>query len=263
MADMLIAAVLGVVQGLTEFLPISSSGHLVLVPWMLNVSDPGLTFDVALHLGTFLALVFLFWRSWRDIFVATWRKQTVGEWSPQVLWWIVLASLPAAVLGVVLEDAAANTLRHPLVVAGTLFVVGLVLWFADARSGKKTISAVSLGSAFVIGCAQATALVPGVSRSGATMIAALFLGFARTEAARFSFVLAMPITLGAGIFALRDISRADLTPAFFVGVAVAALTGAWVIRFLLRYLSRNTFRPFVWYRVALAGAVVVLYLSRM
>lgn len=263
MMEWLFAAVLGLVQGVTEFLPISSSGHLVLVPWIFRQPDPGLAFDVALHLGTLAALIFFFWKTWRDIVLAAVQRKAVGEWQPNMLCRMALASIPAAVLGFFLEDVANGTLRSPLLVAGTLAGVGLLLFYADQRSGKRSIMSLSWTDVLIIGAAQATALVPGVSRSGATIIAGLFLGLARPEAARFSFLLAMPITAGAAVFALRHLTLADVTPAFIIGIVAAAVSGAWVIRFLLRYLQQRSFQPFVIYRLALAGAVLVLYLSRV
>ncbi len=262
MTDLLLAILLGVVQGLTEFLPVSSSGHLILVPWLLGARDPGLAFDVALHLGTLAALIVHTWRSWKDIVVAGLTRRTVGAFGPDVLWRLALASVPAAVAGVFLEDAAAGGLRSPWIVAGALAVVALLMAAADRTAGKGSAATVGWWPALAIGVAQAVALVPGVSRSGATMTMALFLGLSRSEAARFSFLLAVPVTVGAAAFALRGLTPADVTLPFVAGVAASAAVGVWAIRFLLRFLKEHTFAPFVTYRLALAGAVVLLALSR-
>ena len=262
MTDLLLAILLGAVQGVTEFLPVSSSGHLVLVPWLLNVPDPGLAFDVALHTGTLAAVLFVFWREWKDILRAAATRRPAGGFAPDMLWKIALASVPAAVAGVLLEEAASGALRAPLLVAGTLAGVALLMAVADRKTGQGTATKIGWGKALLVGCAQAAALVPGVSRSGATMIAGIALGLSRAEAARFSFLLSVPITLGATVFALRHLTVADLTLPFAVGIIVSALTGIWAIRFLLQFLKRHDFRPFIVYRLGLAAAVVLLVLSR-
>lgn len=262
MTDLLLSILLGAVQGITEFLPISSSGHLVLVPWFLHVRDPGLAFDVALHAGTLAAVLFVFWREWRDIVAAAATRRPAGGFAPDMLWKIALASVPAALAGVLLEEAATGALRAPLIVASTLAGVALLMAVADRASGTGTAATIGWGKALLVGCAQALALVPGVSRSGATMVAGIALGLSRAEAARFSFLLSVPITLGATAFAVRHLTRADLTLPFAAGIVVSGLTGIWAIRFLLRFLERHTFAPFVAYRLALAAAVVVLFLSR-
>lgn len=262
MTDLLLAILLGAVQGVTEFLPVSSSGHLVLVPWLLNVPDPGLAFDVALHAGTLAAVVFVFWREWRNILTAAATRRATGRFAPDMFWKIALASVPAAVAGVLLEEAASGAFRAPLLVAGTLAGVAVLMAVADRKTGEGTAEKLGWGKALLVGCAQAAALVPGVSRSGATMIAGIALGLSRAEAARFSFLLSVPITLAATIFALRHLTVADLTLPFAAGILVSALTGMWAIRFLLRFLKQHSFAPFVIYRLALAATVVLLVLSR-
>lgn len=262
MTDFLLAILLGAVQGIAEFLPISSSGHLVLVPWLLNVPDPGLAFDVALHTGTFAAVLFAFWREWRDILTAAATRRAAGGFAPNMLWKIALASVPAALAGVLLEEAASGAFRAPLLIAGTLAGVAVLMAVADRKTGEGTAEKLGWGKALLVGCAQAAALVPGVSRSGATMIAGIALGLSRAEAARFSFLLSVPITFGAALFALRHLTIADVTLPFVAGIVVSALTGIWAIRFLLRFLKQHNFTPFVVYRLALAAAVVLLVLSR-
>lgn len=249
------AMVLGVVQGLAEFLPISSSAHLILVPWFFHFADPGLLVDVALHVGTLLALCFFFWRTWYRIIVDGLLRG--DKHARHLLWIILIASIPGVFAGIVLEKAAENAFRQPLLIAGTLFVGGVILWWADRRPTPRVgTPSLSFRDALLVGLAQATALVPGISRSGATISAARALGFDRSTAAELSFLLAMPITAGAALLALRHVGSTDLTPAFFIGILVSALVGGCAIRFLLAYVKRATLQVFVWYRFVLALAIL-------
>ncbi|TAL18996.1 undecaprenyl-diphosphatase UppP [Patescibacteria group bacterium] len=254
------AMALGLVQGLTEFLPVSSSAHLVLLPWFFGWRDPGLAFDVALHLGTLLALLIYFFRDWLDIFRT--GLGGAGKSPQKTLWLLALGSLPGALAGVLFEKQAEGFFRSPLLVAVALAVAGVLLYLADLWGRRaKEATGFSVSSAIFIGLAQAAAIVPGVSRSGATITAARALGFNREAAARLSFLLATPITAGAAFYALRSLNSADITPAFFVGIVVAALAGLLAIRFLLRYVARASYRPFVWYRLVLAALVVIIIVS--
>ena len=195
------ALVLGVLQGLGEFLPISSSGHLIVVPWLLGWPPQGLSFDVALHVGTLLAVVYAFAADWWRLLTGAGKGLFAGHplATPEgrQLGLLALASVPAAIAGVLLDKWAETTFRSPLLVAGTMAVLGAVLFLADRRAGGASQDEVSLRDALLIGSAQALALVPGVSRSGATISMALFLGYRRESAARFSFMLATPVTFGA------------------------------------------------------------------
>lgn len=261
MMDIAQAIVLGAVQGLAEFLPISSSAHLVLAPWFFGWQDPGLTIDVALHIGTLAALLLFFWREWLDIIRSGFGGK--GSVSRHLLWYIAIASIPGAVIGALFEKAAEGAFRAPLLIAVTLTVGGLLLLWADRTKGvERSTETFSVRDALLIGCAQACAIIPGISRSGSTITAARALGFGRDAAARLSFLLAAPITGGAVLFSLRHLSRADITVSFFVGIVVSAVVGMVAIRFLLRYVARADYRPFVWYRVALAAAVVIVMLIR-
>jgi undecaprenyl-diphosphatase len=261
MMDISQAIILGIVQGAAEFLPISSSAHLVLAPWFFGWQDPGLTIDVALHLGTLAAILLFFWRDWFDIIRTGFGGK--GTAPRHLLWYIAIASIPGAVIGALLEKAAEGTFRTPLLIAGTLTVGGLLLLWAD-RTKKITRSTetFSIRDALLIGCAQACAIIPGISRSGSTITAARALGFGRDAAARLSFLLAAPITGGAALFSLRHLSRTDITTPFFFGILVSAAVGMLAIRFLLRYVARADYRPFVWYRVVLAAVVVIVILIR-
>jgi undecaprenyl-diphosphatase len=259
------AIVLGVVQGLAEFLPISSSGHLILVPWLLGWPQHGLTFDLALHLGTSIALLGYFWRDWLVLASAVVRglsdakARASHEW--RLAWFIVLGCIPAAVVGVLFEDVIEATFRQPALIAVLLMAFGLLLLVAD-RVGKRerALEQITLADALVIGCAQVLALAPGVSRSGITMTAGLFRGLDRGTAARFSFLLSAPITVAAALYKLRVLVREPLSGseavAFLVGIATAAVVGALAIGFLLRYLQRQPVDVFVWFRLV-AGATVL------
>ncbi|MCC7370107.1 MAG: undecaprenyl-diphosphatase UppP [Chloroflexi bacterium] len=259
------AIVLGIVQGLAEFLPISSSGHLILTPWLLGWKEHGLTFDLALHLGTSAALLGYFWRDWLRLAQAVLSGLTSAqarashEW--RLAWLIVLGCIPAGVVGVLFEDKIEELLRSPLQIAVLLIVFGLIMLAADRLgSQQRRLNQITLADALTIGFAQVLALMPGVSRSGITLTAGLFRGLDRASAARFSFLLSAPITVAAALYKLRGLVKAPPVGgellAFAVGVVTAAVVGALAIGFLLRYLQRQPVDVFVWYRVA-AGLVVL------
>jgi undecaprenyl-diphosphatase len=257
------AIVLGFVQGLGEFLPISSSAHLVLVPWLFRWQDPGLTFDIALHLGTLVAVLLYFLKDWLRLLAAgtTAPRSSDGR----LFWYLVIASVPGAAIGFLLEDKAETVFRTPLLIAFMLIVMGLVLYWADRRIAHKVeVKEVSFATSFLIGLSQALAIIPGVSRSGVTMSAGLFLGLTREAAARFSFLLSMPIILGAALVKVPEIvSHPEMVTASFVaGMIVSCVTGILSIWFLLRYVQTKDFLPFVWYRLALGCIVIAVALMR-
>ena len=261
------AIVLGIVQGLGEFLPISSSAHLVVTPWLLGWPDHGLAFDVALHVGTLAAVLYAFAKDWARIITAAFKGVFSGrpfEGEGRTLWVLALASVPAAIAGLALEDFADTTFRSPLLIAGTMAVVGTVLLFADrhAASASGEPRTVTLRDAMLIGCAQAVALVPGVSRSGATISMALFLGYRREESARFSFLLATPITLGAALLKVPALIGAPNSHIVLLGIVVSGIVGLLAIRVLLAYVRTRDYRPFVYYRWAFAALLVIVYLVR-
>lgn len=261
------AVVLGLVQGLGEFLPISSSGHLIVVPWLLGWADHGLAFDVALHLGTLLAVVAAFARDWWRLGASGLRCLVRGrpfaEAEARTLWRIALASVPGAVVGLLLDRWAETTFRSPPLVATTMALFGFVLLAADRRSGPSKVEEVSTRDALLIGLAQAAAIVPGVSRSGATISAALFLGHGRPEAARFSFLMATPITFGAALVKVpKLLADGSGGPALFLGMATAAVAGFLAIKLLLALVRTRDYRPFVYYRWAFALLVAALALVR-
>ena len=239
---------------MTEFFPISSSAHLILVPWLFRFTDPGLAFDVALHFGTLVAVVAYFFRDWVDIIRTGFGGE--GDAPRRLLWMLVIGAVPGALAGALLEASAESAFRSPALIAVTLCLGGALLFVADRVRGERKAVFLSELDALLVGLAQAAAIVPGVSRSGATIAAARALGFGRTEAARISFLFAAPITAGAVLYALRHLTAADLTLPFFAGIVTAAVTGLLAIHWLLRYVARGSYRPFVWYRLALAALVV-------
>lgn len=275
--DLTQAIALALVQAVTEFLPISSSAHLVLIRWLLGWEDPGLFFDVALHFGTLLALAAYFGRTWvRILFTAAGKRignppvrqgdKDIQE-APRLLWFLAAATLPAATVGVAYGDIVEATLRSPTVIGWMLVLVAMVIWWAERRGQLRWgLDQLSLGGAMVIGCAQALALVPGTSRAGITIAAALFLGLTREAAARFSFLLAMPVVAGATLKTAMDSVTntqplsVDAAP-LVVGVVTSALAGYAVITVFLRYLQTSTMAPFVYYRLAF-GTIVLFLASR-
>jgi undecaprenyl-diphosphatase len=255
-----VAVTLGLLQGLSEFLPISSSAHLILAPWFFGWPDPGLTFDVALHVGTLIAVAIYFWRDWLALLRAAPRPR-----SPEgrLFWLLLLGAIPGGVAGVLLDSLAEQSLRSPLLIAGTLSVMGLALFAAD-RWGRRDRELLDIGpaDAVLIGIAQALAIVPGVSRSGITIATARGRGIERAAAARFSFLLGSPIILGAALFKLRHLAAMPgaIDGPFLAGVATSAIVGLLSIGFMLRYLRNAGLGIFVVYRILLAGLVVATLL---
>jgi undecaprenyl-diphosphatase len=262
------ALVLGILQGLGEFLPISSSGHLIVVPWLLGWPDSGLAFDVALHLGTLAAVALAFWGDWVRLIGAGLRGLARGRpfasADARLLWYLALATVPGAVAGKLLEERAESAFRAPALVALMMALVGAVLWAADRRAASATHGPVtSLKDALLVGLAQALAIVPGTSRSGVTISAALFLGHRREDAARFSFLLALPITFGAALVKVPHLLRSSPDPVpVIVGMLAAAVSGLLAIRVLLAYVRTKDYRPFVYYRFAFAAFVLLVLLVR-
>lgn len=268
------AVILALVQAATEFLPVSSTAHLVLVPWLAGWSPHSLLFDIALHLGTLAAVLVYFAKTWiRLIALAVGRpiwKPDPGEpdydlyENPRLFAFLVAATFPAGIAGLLLKDYVETVFRSPLIIGVMLILVGLAMGYVD-RVGKlgRDLGSMRFRDAMLIGCAQALALIPGTSRSGATITTAMALGVTRHSAARFSFLLSTPIILGAGLKAALDAMEQGGIPdnqltALAVGVAVAAVAGYGVIAFFLRYLQRATMQLFVVYRLILGIIVVAL-----
>ena len=259
------AIVLGTLQGLTEFLPISSTAHLRIFPALFGWSDPGAAFSAVIQLGTIAAVIIFFIRDlWRIL--VTWARSLFtpslrSDPDARIGWYILLGTLPIAILGLLFQTQIETVVRDLRVIASTLILLGFVLWLAD-RTGRqrKEVANLTLGDGLIYGFAQALALIPGVSRSGSTISAGLFLGYTREAAARYSFLLSVPAILASGIFQLRDISVADgpgLAPTL-IATATSFIVGYASIAWLLRYVSRNSYLPFVVYRIGLGIIVFIL-----
>lgn len=267
--DIFQAIILGVVQGVGEFLPISSTAHLVLVPYLTGWEDPGLGFDVALHMGTLLAVLTYFWKDWSVIVRGALssgsqinKDKKIG-YDKNLLWLLLAASVPGALAGYFLENIAETTLRSPLIIAGTLSIVGGALYLVDRyATHRKTMSEIGLKDSLLIGLSQAAAIIPGVSRSGATMTVALILGLSRETAARFSFLLSTPIIFGAALVKVPSLLESGITAPIFFGVLAAAVSGYVAIKYMLRFIQKVGYAPFFWYRLVLAIIIGLVYLMR-
>ncbi len=266
MWDLLKAVVLGTLQGLTEFLPISSSAHLRIFPELLGWGDPGAAFTAVIQIGTELAVLLYFRKDiWR---IATaWVKSLVrpeyrGHLDSRMGWFIIIGSLPIVVLGILLKDVIERDFRNLWIIGTTLIVLGIILGVADRLgSESKKIKQLSLRDAVLMGVAQACALVPGVSRSGATISMGRFLGYEREAATRYAFLLAIPAVVGAGLFELQEIPNGENTYGWgptVVATVVSFVVGYAAIAWLLRYVSTRSYLPFVLYRIGLGTLVLVL-----
>lgn len=269
--ELLRAAILGIVQGLTEFLPISSSGHLIIIPWLFGWPDQGLAFDVSLHLGTLLALLLYFWRDWLNMFrTAAVDVQASRSWSTfrpptRLLLLIILGSVPAGIAGVLFSDAIEEHLREPWLVGVMLIVFGGVMLVADRMSSlSRSISSLGPVDAILVGTAQAVALIPGVSRSGATISMGLARNLNREAAARFAFLLGTPAFIGAALVELPDMVNewSGQGAEMAIGFICSFATGLAVIYYLLRFLRTRTLLTFVIYRWVLGTFVLVVAAAR-
>lgn len=258
------ALILGIIQGLTEFIPVSSSGHLVIAHEAMGITANGLAFDVALHIGTLMALIAFFYK---DIIRLT-RAIFVKSRETRMAWLMVVATIPAVFAGLLLEDLAEDSFRSVTLVCINLIFLALLMLIAENSAKHKTnktkLNNVTKKQAVFMGLAQAVSVVPGVSRSGSTITAGIFTGLDRVSATRFSFLLGIPITLGAILKVLikpesfsRIKSETDL---FLIGIITAFLTGAWAIGFLLKYLAKHSLNIFAYYRIALALIVLSIAL---
>jgi undecaprenyl-diphosphatase len=262
------AVILGIVQGAGEFLPISSSGHLIVVPWLLGYQEHSLAFDVALHLGTLVAVA--------GALIGDWVKMIGGALTSlkdhgnpfasedgRRLGFLAIASIPGGVFGLLLNDLAESTFRSPLIVAVTMTVMGFILWRADSKSiHEKRLETWTLRDALIMGFAQALALVPGVSRSGATISAARFLGYERNAAARLSFLMALPVTLGAVVLKVPKLFHGGLDPVLLTGIVTAAVVGVLSIKVLFAWVRTRSYLPFVLYRYAFSVLIIIVWLAR-
>ncbi len=258
------ALLLGVLQGATEFLPVSSSGHLVIVPTLLGWPDPGLFLDTVLHLGTLVAIVVYFWRDLAQLAAAAWRSlrtRSLAEPEARLAWGIVVGTVPAAVFGFLLEDTFERLFGMPQAAAGFLLGTAALLLISEVLARReRALDSLSWRDALLIGLAQTLAIAPGLSRSGSTIAAGLLLGYRREEATRFSFLLAVPIILGGGGYQLLKITHTGFgstqAPAILIGFVAAAVTGYLSISGLLALVRRRSLWPFAVY-CALLGTLVL------
>jgi undecaprenyl-diphosphatase len=260
---------LGIVQGLTEFLPISSTAHLALIPWLFGWKDPGLGFDIALHVGTLAAVLIYFFRDWVQIVMQGFGSRTGGDpdlsRNRYLLWLLAVASIPVGIAGYIFKQQAETTWRSPYVIGTMLIVVGLLMWAAEYVGRKqKDLGHVTPNDAITIGIAQALAVVPGTSRSGITISAALFRNLDRRAAARFSFLLSTPAIAAAAGKDFWDLMKhqggipADMHVPFAVGILVSAIVGCITIKFFMDFLRRSTFTIFIIYRIIFGIIVIAL-----
>lgn len=260
--SLLQAIIYGIIQGLGEFLPISSTAHITLLPWFFGWTDPGLDFDIALHLGTLIAVVIFFWKDWIRLIKAglTDVKSSDGK----LFWYIILACVPGGIFGVLFEDKIATTFRNPLLIGVMLIAMGILLYVADRfYASKVELKEIGLKRSLIIGVSQALAMFPGVSRSGITMAAGRAMSIKREDAARFTFLLSTPFIFLSGVYKAKDLVSLSVDTAPFVAAIItSAIVGALSIKFLLDYLKRRGFGIFAVYRLILGAVVIAFALIR-
>lgn len=264
--------VLAVVQGLTEFLPVSSTAHLYLSSWLLGWQTESLDFDIMLHLGTLIAVLLYFYRDWFQIVGQAFGIPVAGDSELKqnrgLLWLLAIGSIPIGVVGLLFNKQAETTWRNPYVMGVMLIVIGVLMWIAEKASNRRRdLASVNLADAITIGASQALAVIPGCSRSGITISTGLFRNLTRESAARFSFLLSTPAIAAAALKALHDVHKHGglhemMSPQFVVGVFVSAISGCVVIAWFLRYLRRSGLRPFVYYRIIFGIIVLALAFIR-
>lgn len=254
--------ILGIVQGVGEFLPISSSAHLVLVPYLFGWEESGLAFDVALHFGTLLAVLAIFFKDWWNLFMGAVRKITKKEDSTEnkMFWYLVIATIPGALVGFILDDVIENVFRKQIwLIALALAVMGVLIYVGDKWASKHykketTFDKISLKQAFIVGCSQALAVIPGFSRSGTTILTGRLMGISKEAVTKFTFLLSVPIIFGATILKVGDLT---FSIEVVVGVLTSFVVGVLSIKFLLSYIKKHDFSVFAFYRVILALIVFV------
>lgn len=259
------ALLLGILQGLTEFLPVSSSAHLILLPWFLGWNNPlvdSLTFDVALHAGTLLAILWYFWRDWVELVGGFFRilaRRRVEDFQERMIVYIILSTIPAAVAGFLLERMIEGSFRNPGLIVFPLIAVSFLMIYAERRLHPlHPLEKLTLKDSLIIGCAQALALLPGVSRSGITITTGLLRGYRHEAATRFSFLLSTPVIAGAALLHLGHLPKDMVSewPIFAIGFASSGIVGYLAIAFLMHFLRRHTLNVFAGYRLAVAGVVI-------
>ncbi len=266
--DLLQSIILGAIQGITEFFPVSSTAHLVLLPWFFSWTDQGLHFNVALHMGSLIAIIYYFWRDWiliiKEFLQSVLKGSFEGRPNGKTGLYLVIATVPGALAGLLFEEYAAGLLRHPLSIAFSLSFFGVILYFSDRVSKKnKTVGEMNIVDCIIIGLSQALAIIPGVSRAGITITGAMFRNLNREEAAKFSFLLGAPLIAGAGVFEARHLEySAVMSVPFIAGVFASAVFAFLAIKYLLRFVRKSSYTVFVIYRLGLAVLIVFLYLTR-
>jgi undecaprenyl-diphosphatase len=261
------AIALGIIQGLSEFLPISSSGHLALAPWLFGWEDPGLAFDVALHLGTLLAVLWYFRMEWLTLIKAAFGIITTGRIETpekRKVIYLIIATIPGAIAGYLLQGKAETGFRSPQLIAIALIVMGLILWLVDrAVDQRRILGEMRWIDALLIGLSQVIALIPGVSRSGSTITTARGLRFDRESSAEFSFLMSMPIIAAAVILeGPKALQEGGITNELMSGVVASAISGWLAISILMRYVSRHSYGIFAFYRLVLGIAVLAVIYAR-
>lgn len=256
---------LGIIQGIGEFLPISSSAHLIIIPYLFNWSEHSLAFDVALHFGTLIAVLFVYFKDWWELFKGAFNKVVYkkNSFNNKMFWFLVLATIPGALIGKLFEEPIENVLRsNYVIIAIALAVMGILIYLGDKWAAKKyknketDFEHLTLKQTFIIGLSQALAVIPGFSRSGTTILTARLMGVSRSAAAKFTFLLSVPIIFGATVLKLPDMII-GFSPELIVGIIVSAVVGVISIKFLLRYIKKHDFAIFAYYRVIIAIIVLV------
>lgn len=256
------AIIYGIIQGLGEFLPISSTAHITLLPWLLGWQDPGLDFDIALHMGTLIAVVIFFWKDWIRLIKAGFTD--AGSSEGRLFWYILLACVPGGIFGVLFEDQISTTFRNPILIGVMLIAMGILLYIADRfYESRVELKEIGLKRSLIIGVSQALAMFPGVSRSGITMAAGRSMSVKREDAARFTFLLSTPFIFLSGVYKAKDLVSVsvDAVP-FIAAIITSAIVGALSIKFLLDYLKRRGFGIFAVYRFIIGAAVTAIALVR-
>lgn len=266
--DLLQSIILGAIQGITEFFPVSSTAHLVLLPWFFSWTDQGLPFNVALHMGSLIAIIYYFWRDWiliiKEFLQSVLKGSFEGRPNGKTGLYLVIATVPGALAGLLFEEYAAGLLRYPLSIAFSLSFFGVILYFSDRVSKKnKTVGEMNIVDCIIIGLSQVLAIIPGVSRAGITITGAMFRNLNREEAAKFSFLLGAPLIAGAGVFEARHLEySAVMSVPFIAGVLASAVFAFLAIKYLLRFVRKSSYTVFVIYRLGLAVLIAFLYLTR-
>ena len=264
MTEILKSIILGIVQGIGEFLPISSSAHLILVPYLFGWAEHSMAFDIALHFGTLCAVLVVFFRDWWDLFMGAVKKVTKSKESFQnkMFWYLVIATIPGALIGFLLDDFVENVFRTKVwLIAIALAVMGVLIFLGDRWADKHykietDFKHISLKQALVIGLSQALAVIPGFSRSGTTILTARLMGLSKNAATKFTFLLSVPIIAGAAVLKIGELA---LTLETFIGVFVSFIVGLFSIKFLLSYIKKHDFSVFAIYRVVFAIIILVKY----